>query len=63
MKKKYNIALVWKMWGRVTVEAESEKEAREIALGPAPLPEGHYVDDSVSIDEDAEIEVSDIDPA
>ena len=58
--REYRISLVWEMWGYITVEAESEKEAREIALGPAPLPEGHYVDDSVSIDEEAGIEVAEI---
>ena len=62
-KKEYRIPLVWQMWGYITVEAESEDEAKEIALGPAPLPEGYYVDDSVTIDEGTEIEVTEIDPA
>ena len=60
MKKRYSIPLVWQMWGRITVEAESEEEARELALGPAPLPEGHYLDDSAEIDEGTGIEVTDI---
>lgn len=61
--KEYRIALVWEMWGHITVEAESEEEARALALGPAPLPEGRYVDDSVAIDEEAGIEVSEISEA
>ena len=60
MKKQYSIPLVWSMWGRLTVEAESEAEAIAKALGPeTSLPEGTYLDDSIQIDEDGEIEISD----
>lgn len=42
------------------VEADSEEEAVEIALGPdCPLPDdGEYVDSSVMVDDLVEIEVS-----
>lgn len=61
MKKEYRIPLVWEMWGHVNVVAESEEEAKQIALGPeCPLPEGHYVDDSVQVDDITAIEVSEI---
>ena len=34
------------------MEADSQEQAIEIALGPdCPLPEGEYVDDSVQVDE------------
>jgi len=57
MKKKYSIPLVWQMAGRVIVEADSEEEAREIALEPAPLPEGDYLTDSAEIDDESGIEI------
>jgi len=57
VKKTYRIPLVWQMYGHITVEAESESEAIEYALGPeCPLPEGNYVDDSVQVDDLTEIE-------
>jgi len=57
-KKKYSIPLVWQMGGRVTVEADSEEEAKEIALGPDhPLPKGYYIDDSAEVDDIAGIEI------
>jgi hypothetical protein len=44
--------------GRVWVEANSESEAKEIALGQdCELPCGEYVDDSVMVDDTVEIEV------
>ncbi len=47
----YKIPLVWQMYGHCNVEANSLKEAIEIALGPdTPLPAGVYVDDSVAVD-------------
>lgn len=49
----YDIPLIWQSYGKVTVEAESLREAIEYALGPeCPLPEGNYLDDSVMVDED-----------
>ena len=48
----FRIPMVWQMYGRLDVEADSLQEAIEYALGPeSPLPEGNYVDDSVAIDE------------
>ena len=56
--KAYRIHLVWSMYGYVDVEAESEEQAIEIALGPDfPLPEGDYLDDSVQVDNLMGIEI------
>lgn len=54
----YRVPLVWEMYGHVYVEAESEEEAVEIALGPDfPLPDdGECVDHSVMVDDFMEIE-------
>ena len=53
MSKTYTIPLVWEVYGQISVEAESLKEAIEYALGPdCPLPEGNYVDDSIQVDTD-----------
>jgi len=68
MKIKYSIPLVWQMAGRVIVEVEvddeigpgpdSEKEAKEIALGPeCSLPNGDYLCDSAEVDEESGIEI------
>ena len=49
----FRIPLVWQMYGHCYVEANSLKDAIEIALGPnTPLPDGSYVDDSVAIDDE-----------
>ena len=48
----YRIHLIWSLYGHVDVEADSQKQAVEIALGPdCPLPDGEYVDDSVQVDD------------
>jgi len=48
----YRIHLIWSMYGHVDVEADSQEQAIEIALGPnCPLPDGEYVDDSVQVDD------------
>lgn len=53
----YRIHLIWSLYGHVDVEADSQEQAIEIALGPdCPLPEGEYVDDSVQVDDLFEIE-------
>ena len=54
----FRVPLVWEMYGHVYVEAESEEEAVDIALGPnSPLPDnGEYVDHSVMVDDLVEIE-------
>ena len=50
--KTYRVHLIWSLYGHVDVEAESEEEAVENALGPdCPLPEGEYIEDSVQVDE------------
>lgn len=49
--KKYKVAVVYQMYGWVTVEAEDADEARLAAAG-APLPEeASYVEGSLEIDE------------
>ena len=55
----YCVPLVWQMYGRVWVDAESEEKAKEIALGPdCELPQGEYVDDSVMVDDTVKIDVA-----
>ena len=50
--KTYRVHLIWSLYGHADVEAESEEEAVENALGPdCPLPEGEYIEDSVQVDE------------
>lgn len=58
MPNMYRVPLVWQMYGHIWVEAESKEEAVQIALAPeTPLPEdGDYVDESVAVDPDVEIE-------
>lgn len=52
----YRIPLVWSMYGHIDVEAESQEQAIDIALGPeCPLPEGEYLDESVQVDRDLDI--------
>ena len=47
----YRIPVVWQMYGHCHVQAKSLEDAIKIALGPnTPLPDGHYVDDSVAVD-------------
>lgn len=60
--KEYRIPLLWQMYGQVWVEAHSEKEAIEKALHDpdVALPDGVYVDGSLELDEDIDIEVSGI---
>lgn len=59
--KYYRIPLAWEMYGHLWVEAETEEEAIEIALGAeTPLPEGSYVDDSCVIDDCCPIEVREV---
>ena len=48
----FRIPLVWQMYGHVDVEADTQDDAIENALGPdCPLPEGEYVDDSIQVDD------------
>ena len=52
--KTYKIPLIWQMHGYCHIEANSLKDAIEIALGSdTPLPDGFYVDDSVAVDYEA----------
>ena len=56
-RKGFHIPIVWSMWGRVTVEADTEKEAIRIALdSETPLPDGTYVDESIMLDEGSTID-------
>lgn len=59
-KKFYRVPLIWQMWGYVWVEAYSKEDAIDIALGPdTPLPDnGSYIDESVEVDDQVEIQVS-----
>jgi len=58
--KKYSIPIDWQMSGRVTIEANSEEEAKEIALGSdCHLPKGNYIDDSAVVDDISDIEIKD----
>jgi len=55
-RKGYHIPIVWSMWGRVTVEAETKEEAIKIALdSETQLPSGSYIDESILLDEASEI--------
>lgn len=50
-KKEWIIPLVWSMYGKLKVEAETLDEAVQIALdAETPLPEGDYLSESVEVD-------------
>ena len=52
---KYLIPVVWSMYGRIEVEADTVEEAFEEAdahLNDFPLPEGFYLEDSFEPDYD-----------
>ena len=52
----FRVPLVWQVYGRVNVTADTKEDAIAYALGPeCPLPQGAYVDDSVMVDEDLEV--------
>lgn len=52
MAKEFIIPVVWEMWGKYVIEAETLEEAMEKALdSELPLPEeSYYVDDSIQVD-------------
>lgn len=51
-KTLWEVPVVWENWGVCQVEAETMDEAIQKAIGPdTSLPEGHYVDDSIRVDE------------
>lgn len=52
-KKLYKVPVTWTMSGTYYIRASSPEAAKEAAY-QAPLPNGEYVDDSFSIDEDAD---------
>ena len=53
MAKTYRIPVCWKMYGYVSVTADSLQEAIDYALHEeTPLPEGNYADGSLEIFED-----------
>ena len=50
-KKEWIIPLVWSMYGKLRVEAETLDEAVQVALdAETPLPEGDYLSESVKVD-------------
>ena len=52
--KTFKIPVVWQVYGICHVEANSREEAKEKALGVnTPLPEGNYIDDSMTLDEES----------
>ncbi len=63
IKREWRIPLVWSMYGFLKIEAETKEEAIALALGPDyPLPDnGVYVDDSIMVDVDGEIEMAEWD--
>ena len=49
--KKYRVPCDWRVCGTLFIEAESEEEARRIALAEAKLPaDSEYLDDSFHVD-------------
>lgn len=55
-EKIYRIPVVWQSWGVMEIPAKSLEEAKAKALGSeTSLPESHYVDDSIEIDEESDI--------
>jgi hypothetical protein len=57
MKKTFKVPVVWEVYGKVEVEAETKEEAIEIVEkdegGLIPLPtESYYVDGSFSLSSD-----------
>ena len=53
----FRVPLVWQVYGYVNETADTKEDAIAYALGPeCPLPQGDYVDDSVMVDEDLEVE-------
>lgn len=54
MKRKFKIPVVWQCYGIVEVLAHNVEEASEkILSGDLPLPEGHYLEDSLEVDTEA----------
>lgn len=60
MKKTYRVTLSWSLCGHVYVDAESEEEAIDYAIGPdCPLPDGEYLDESVQVDGIVQVSTND----
>lgn len=49
----YKIPVVWEMWGVYEIRAPTIEEAERQALEEEPLPEGHYLDDSMEVDRES----------
>ena len=53
----FRVPLVWQVYGHINVTADTKEDAIAYALVPeCALPQGDYVDDSVMVDEDLEVE-------
>lgn len=51
--REFKIPVIWEMYGVMTVKAENLEEAkRKAVLSELPLPDGQYIEDSVTLDED-----------
>ncbi len=49
--KTYTIPVVWQMYGKIVVEADSVEEAIDSVENDAtPLPDGSYIDGSFEVD-------------
>lgn len=54
-KQLWKIPVFWTSWGVMEIEASSQEEAFELALGAAALPsefDTHYIEGSCKIDHD-----------
>ena len=62
MKKTYRVSLSWTLCGHVYVDAESQEEAIDYAIGPkCPLPDGEYLDESARVDGVTQVSFDDLD--
>ena len=53
MVRVFEVPVIWQMAGTMKIEADTEEQAKELALTTAPLPtDGDYLDESCIIAED-----------
>ena len=50
----FKIGVVWQMYGKLVIDADSFEEALDKAQNE-PLPEGTYLDDSFEVEQDVEL--------